>query len=113
MSIFLTGTESSTDETSSDSFVIGHENTKDHRHLLQTKPLIVKNKKAVSMQRKVRELRANEVDIPNLEIVKQPCDVVCVSEHWLHVSDVSSGVILGFAIASHSCSLVHGSESFF
>lgn len=65
------------------------------------------------MQCKVRELCANEVDIPNLEIVKQPCDVVCVSEHWLNVSDVSSGVILGFVIASHSCSLVHGSESFF
>lgn len=62
------------------------------------------------MQRKVRKLCPNEVDIPNLEIVKQPCDVVCVSEDWLNVSDVSSGVILGFAIASHSCSLVYGSE---
>lgn len=93
--------------------MIGHENTKHHRHLLQTKPLNVKNKEVIYMLRKVRELCANEVDIPNLEIVKQPCDVVCVSEHWLNVSDVSSGVILGFAIASHSCYLVHGSESFF
>lgn len=30
-----------------DSFVIGHKNTKDHRHLLKTEPLNVKNKEAV------------------------------------------------------------------